>query len=67
MEELLKFTLLVRDRSDYLVDRYSERKGALTAQAVSVTAGVVEIPAPQRRLTAQRPVRLLRGPNTGAC
>ncbi len=28
MEELFKFTLLIRERSDYLVERYSERRAA---------------------------------------
>ncbi|NID14510.1 arsenical resistance protein ArsH [Luteibacter yeojuensis] len=41
MEELMKFTLMVRGRSDYLVSRYSERKGD-AARALARAAGVVE-------------------------
>lgn len=40
MEELVKFTLMIRDRSDYLVDRYSERKDAIESRALSLAAGV---------------------------
>lgn len=36
MEELIKFTLLTRDKLDWLVDRYSERQAAANLQTTKL-------------------------------
>ena len=57
MEELVKFTLLTRDRAPYLVDRYSERKESADelSKRVNLTAAVPQSPTAAAAKSEEKP------------